>query len=273
MIASPIVPGNGLIRLADRMPAPIARRFSADSVLARIFRPILNRVAPQGETVVSIRSGPGEGLKLPVRLKSEKYYWTGAHEPHVQAALERLLKPGMTFWDVGAHIGFVTVMAARIVGEGGHVFSFEPMPETAGRLRRSVEVNGFDNVTVLECAIDDFDGEKILHPPRASVENESEATRPTVMWTLVDEIGAEGGIKVRCRRLADVADEFGVPDLIKIDAEGAEAEVLASGIDLPRKEGSRVIIEISDDEVMERVRGMLPEAAFELLGANHWLIT
>ena len=272
MIASPAVAGNGLIRIIDRMPAPVARRFRADSVLARVARPLINRFAPQGETVVTVRSGPGEGLKLPVRLKSEKYYWTGAHEPHVQAALERLLESGMTFWDVGAHIGFVTTMAARMVGDTGRVVSFEPMPETADRLRRSVELNGFGNVTVLQCAVDDFAGEKTLHPPKASGEGDIDATQPTVMWTLVDEIGAAGGVTVQCRRLSDVAEQFGAPDLIKIDAEGAEVEVLASGLDLLEQHGSRVIIEISDDETLGRARALLPEATFKLIGANHWLI-
>lgn len=272
VIASRVVPGNRLIRVVDRMPAPIARRFRADSRLARLVRPALNRMVPDGETDVSIRSGPGEGLKLPVRLKSEKYYWTGAHEPHVQAALEEVLKPGMTFWDVGAHIGFVTVMAARMVGEEGRVVSFEPMPDTAARLRRSVELNGFGNVTVMECAVDDFEGQKTLHPPKPAGTGDADATGPTVMWTLVDEIGAEGGITVRCRRLDDLAAELGAVDLIKIDAEGAEAEVLASGLELLKRGGTQVIIEISDDETLEKVRSLLPESDFRLLGDNHWLI-
>lgn len=254
------------------MPAPIARRFRADSRLARLVRPALNRLVPGGETVVTIRSGPGEGLKLPVRLKSEKYYWTGAHEPHVQAALGEILEPGMTFWDIGAHIGFVTVMAARMVGEEGRVVSFEPMPDTANRLSQSVELNGFGNVTVVECAIDDYDGEKTLHPPRAGGEGDSGSQGPSVMWTLVDEIGAEGGIKVRCRRLDDLAAEHGTPDLVKIDAEGAEADVLASGLALLQRGATRVIIEISDEDTLEQVHRLLPDSDFRLLGDNHWLI-
>lgn len=221
--------------------------------------------------MVTVRSGPGEGLKLPVRLKSEKFYWTGNHEPHVQEALAELLQPGMSFWDVGAHIGFVTSMAARMVGPEGSVLSFEPMPETIGRLRTTIELNELSNVTVLECAVDDFDGEKTLYPPPAIDSGEGEELQPSVMWTLVEENGAEGGIEVRCRRLDDVAGEFGRPDLVKIDAEGAEVEVLASGMGII-KEGTRVIIEISDDKTMERARELLPEAEFTLLGANHWLV-
>lgn len=264
--------GNALTRLIDRMPAPIARRFRADSRLARVVRPVVNRFVPDGETVVAVRSGTGEGLKLPVRLKSEKYYWTGTHEPHVQAALADLLRPGMTFWDVGAHIGFVTTMAARLVGPQGRVVSFEPMPETATRLRRSIELNGFENVTVEECAVDDFNGTKTLHPPKSTGDGDHDSIQPSVMWTLVDEIGAEGGIQVECRRLDDLADQFGRPDLIKIDAEGAEAEVLASGLESIRDGNCQVIIEISDDETLAKVRELLPGSGFRLLGANHWLI-
>lgn len=233
---------------------------------------MLNRVVPGGETDVTIRSGLGEGLRLPVRLKSEKYYWTGNHEPHVQAALERLLEPGMTFWDVGAHIGFITVMAARQVGPEGRVVSFEPMPDTASRLRRSIELNELANVTVLECAVDHEEGEKILHPPKPAG-GTSQSSQPSVMWTLVDEIGAEGGVPVRCRRLDEVSDEFGYPDLVKIDAEGAELHALASGLRLVTEKRTRVIIEITDGDILAEARALLPEARFELLGANHWLIT
>lgn len=272
MILSPAVAGTRLIRLIDRLPAPIARRFRAESRLAKMLRPFINRIAPPGESVVSIRSGPGEGLKLPVRLKSEKYYWTGAHEPHVQRALESLLAPGMIFWDVGAHIGFVTVMAARMVGEHGQVVSFEPMPETATRLRHAIELNGFRNVTVLECAVDDQEGEKILHPPKPTGSLDPGTDQPTTMWTLVDEVGAAGGVTVDCRRLDDVANELGRPDLVKIDAEGAEVEVLASGATLLQDHKTKAIIEITDNETLKRARALLPDHRFEPIGANHWLI-
>lgn len=256
------------------MPAPIAKRFRADSRLTRLVRPFVNRFVPEGETVVSVRSGPGEGLLLPIKLKSEKFYWTGAHEQHVQETLARELEPGMTFWDVGAHIGFISTMAARMVGDTGRVASFEPMPETAPRLRRAVELNELDNVTVLELAVAETSGERMLRPPRlrdGTVED-AEAAQPSLMWTLVDDLGDETGVVVQCRTLDDVAADLGTPDLVKIDAEGAEVEVLAGGMGILADDSTKVIIEISDEPTLSRARALLPQRDFELLGANHYLL-
>jgi FkbM family methyltransferase len=59
----------------------------------------------------------------------------------------------MTFYDIGAHIGFFSLLAARIVGPFGHVISFEADPEVAARLRENLARNGFDQATVVQKAV------------------------------------------------------------------------------------------------------------------------
>ena len=63
----------------------------------------------------------------------------GDVEPVVQEILVKRLGPGMVFYDLGANVGFFSLVAARIVGESGQMFSFELDPEIAARLRRNID--------------------------------------------------------------------------------------------------------------------------------------
>jgi FkbM family methyltransferase len=119
----------------------------------------------------------------------------------------------MVCWDVGANVGFYTLLLAELVGPQGKVFAFEPLPHSVDLLRRHVEMNGHRNVRIFPCALADFDGEASFDPgPNPSM----------------GRIAASGSLRVPCAR-ADTLLAIGeveAPDVIKIDVEGAEAAVL-----------------------------------------------
>jgi len=77
----------------------------------------------------------------------------GGGEPEVQAALVKLLRPGMTFYDVGANIGFFSLLAARLVGKTGRVVAFEADPDVAARLREHAARNEFSWLGVEQKAV------------------------------------------------------------------------------------------------------------------------
>lgn len=83
---------------------------------------------------------------------------TGDYEPATQRLLERILKPGMTMIDAGAHVGIFTLIGARLVGPAGHVHAYEADPVTATWLRDNVERNELTNVTVHAAALGDHEG-------------------------------------------------------------------------------------------------------------------
>ena len=261
-------------KAVDLTPARLASSLRSDSLLARSLRPVANRLLPSEETVVTVRSGAAKGLKLPIDPQHEKYYWTGSHEAHVQEAIVRILDPGMCFWDVGSHIGFFTAIAARILGDSGSVVAFEPLPETRNRLQQTIAVNGFSNVTVSGSAVGDSNRSRVLHPPREMVRGceDLEGPKLTTMWTLMDEWGANGGVEVECETLDALAISQPPPDLVKIDAEGAEIEVLAGGAGLLSRGTTRALVEMTDTRTLERARVLLPDSNFEHVGENHWLI-
>jgi FkbM family methyltransferase len=119
----------------------------------------------------------------------------------------------MVCWDVGANVGFYTLLLAELVGTGGRVFAFEPVPRNVELLRRHVEMNRYRNVRVFPCALGDFDGETGFDPGPS---------------TSTGHIAVGGPLKVSCSRADTLltAGEVEAPDVIKIDVEGAEANVL-----------------------------------------------
>lgn len=104
-------------------------------------------------TWAKVQSGAAAGVWLKLNPRTGRTYFEGEVEPTVQEVLQQYLRPGMTFYDIGANIGFFSLLAARLVGQKGRVIAFEADPETASRLRGNVEKNAFDWITVEEKAV------------------------------------------------------------------------------------------------------------------------
>src|SRR5207244_135452 len=106
-------------------------------VLSHIGNQIRNRDG-------TIQNGIGKGLKINVAT-SIAGYLLGTQEPHVQAAITQLVRPGMVIYDLGANIGFLTLLFAKAVGPQGVVIALEPVPTNAERIRGNAKLNGFTN--------------------------------------------------------------------------------------------------------------------------------
>lgn len=145
----------------------------------------------------------------------------GSLEVPVQEALRRTIAPGAVFFDVGANIGFFSLLGARLVGAEGRVVAFEPVPESAASIRASGSLNGFEHLEVRDVAVADRSGQGELCVvedaswSRLTTYREHELmTRQAIVTVVtIDELVEAG--------------EVPIPDVIKIDVEGAELEVLA----------------------------------------------
>jgi FkbM family methyltransferase len=141
----------------------------------------------------------------------------------------------MSFWDVGAHIGEHTLLAARAVGNAGEIHAFEPSPDISSLLTSNVRLNGMDNVIVNQLAVSNapkettfevFDEPAIccLTPDDARVD----ANRSTIRQ-----------IHVSCTSLDEYSKGKRLPNLIKIDVEGSELSVLDGMVNLLSREANR----------------------------------
>jgi FkbM family methyltransferase len=139
----------------------------------------------------------------------------GFWEMWLTEAMARLVRPGMTVADVGANLGYYTLLMAELVGEHGHVHAFEPNAALAARLRDSISINvAAGRATVHEVALSDSaDGADIVIP-RGEPKNGTLVA--TGLWP--------GAVPVATLRM-DALDALARVDVIKIDVEGAEEAV------------------------------------------------
>ncbi len=184
-----------------------------DRLVEWVVRPLRG-----GESV--IQQGAGQGLHFDA-AGAKAGYVIGSAEPAMQAALVRLLRPGMTFFDVGAHVGFLTVIGARLVGPEGRVVGFEPVRASADQARKNAAANGYTNVEIRTVALGNTDGEARF----AIFADSSLATMRALEHTAPQHADTHLPI---CR-LDALMDEgsLPLPDVIKIDVEGVEVEMLA----------------------------------------------
>jgi FkbM family methyltransferase len=136
------------------LPVSVKKAIYNFKPLAGLVRSTLNKAVPSGLSVVNIAAGGLEGMPMLLDLRVEKDFWVGTYEPEMQSALRELIKPGMTVYDVGANIGYVTLILGKLVGAQGKVYAFEALPDNVERLRRNVELNEYaDRVTIFPGAV------------------------------------------------------------------------------------------------------------------------
>ena len=146
-------------------------------------------------------------------------------EPTETAAFLKLAREGMCVFDVGANIGYYTLLAARAVGTSGRVYAFEPEPHNFGFLTRNVAENRFTNVRPVNAAVSNRAGVMRLHLDDANFGAHSfEAGSVRSSSGRSVDVGT-----VRLDDFAEEARAFGAGVLVKIDVQGAEALVVDGG--------------------------------------------
>lgn len=159
------------------------------------------------------------------KLKGKKWikgagvngYWLGTYEIEHQRKISELLKPGNVFWDIGAHVGYFSLLASSLVGPDGKVYAFEPFARNAALLQKHIELNSINNVQLLELAVADKVGQaSFQESDKSSMGKISTAGTTVVKTTTIDDL-------VFNQKLTP-------PTLIKIDVEGLQDEVLLGGL-------------------------------------------
>ena len=200
-----------------------------------------------------------------IRLKCDLWdeaqnpiWWCGtAYERKETRFLHTLLTPSMTFFDVGANIGYYSLTAAPLVGKGGAIHAFEPVSRQFAALCANIERNGFCNTTPNRLIVSDSCGEMRIHPgPEehsgiASIAGVSRADQraETVPSTTLDQY-------MRERKLPRI-------DVVKIDVEGHELHVLQGARQILQTHKPVLLIEVRAQH-LERA-GATREELFSLL--------
>lgn len=185
-----------------------------------------------------LKDAPGAWLARSSKIRSEGgltlyrsrqgvYYWlsseswlqrkiiaTGVVEPESTRVVERLVATDDVVLDIGANIGYFTLLLSRLVGERGRVLAFEPTRHYRNTLLRNLAENGVSNCRVEDCGLSNEEGELL-----ASIGDSS----ATLHWVATDQ---EPRLRetIRLERLDDVVDRLELDrlDFVKIDIDGHE---------------------------------------------------
>jgi FkbM family methyltransferase len=153
--------------------------------------------------VVPIVSGPNRGMRW-IAGAFLHSCWLGFYEKQFAKYVAGLVRPNMIAFDVGANVGYYTLLLARRVGPGGRVIAFEPNPVNIACLKRHLRLNKITNVEIVEAAVSDCSGTSYFSGDWAEGKL------------------AQTGSLVKTVRL----DDYPRPDLVKMDIEGGETAAL-----------------------------------------------
>ena len=195
---------------------------------------------------VQIKSGVAKGLWLRLYPRTNQILHRGTGGPAEQEALLRHLRPGMTFYDLGANIGYFSLMAARMVGPSGKVIAFEADPEIASRLRDNLAYNHFTHVVVEAKAVWSASGTV----PFARVESKISPDRG-LGHVSFSESSPANTISVDAVSLDQYVLSNPPPDFLKCDVEGTEVAVFQGAERLLREKRPILLVEMHSLESHE----------------------
>lgn len=230
----------GFQRAFSRFVAALARTGVARVPGVRLAYRLIHRVVfPGGEQRVVV-SGMPMWVDTRDRVIATHLIGDEVWEPSETAAFLAHAREGMCVFDVGANIGYYTLLAARAVGPSGRVFAFEPEPRNFALLKRNVEANGLTNVRLVNSAVSNKKGVIPLHLDDANFGAHSfEAGSVRTSSGRSVEVAT-----VLLDGFAGEAREFEAGVLVKVDVQGAEALVVEGAHELLALEKVTVFLEV-----------------------------
>lgn len=240
---------------------------SGNAHLRRVLFPLFSKLNPGDITIRHHYTGDR------VRLHSFRhrgYWWSGRdRESETMRAFSYIVRPGDTVFEVGAHIGYITLYFSHLVGERGRVRAFEPGENNLPYTRQNLGQRG--NITLVEKAVGDHDGHVSFYLEDLSGQNnsmipqypgltssfESAARRASVREVTVELVTLDSHIAATGQR----------PDFLKIDVEGAELGVLKGAHDLLAAHHPPLMVETAG-EVANEVIALLHGHGYTLFRPN-----
>lgn len=272
---------------ARLLPASWKNAIYRSSPLARLIRRGLNRAAPTGLTQVTVAAGGLQGATLLIDMQTKKNYWLGTYEPELQAAVRHWLRPGMVAYDVGANIGYISLLLARTVQASpssagappehvpqssaghapptaaGHVFAFEPLPANLERMAANFKLNPWAAITCVPVAVVNRPGPVrfLAHASGAMGKATGSAGRQNE--TYLAEIAVEG---ITLDQFAYAGPPHRpLPQAIKMDIEGGEVLALQGMTRLLAEARPLLLIELHGPESARAAWDTLTAAGYRIL--------
>lgn len=251
---------------ARHLPDSWRRAFYRVPPLARFLRRQLNQAVPEGRGIVEVAAGGLQGARLNLDLHKEKDYWLGTYETELQEIVRDFVRPGQVVYDVGANIGYISLLMARAVGSRGQVFAFEALPDNVARLRENLALNDFaSGVEVVPAAVVDRGGQVrfLVHDSTSMGKVDGSVGRsnqqyPGELWV--------AGVSL---------DEFvftqgrPAPDVVKMDIEGGEVLALPGMQRILQTHPPLLLVELHSRAAAQTAWDLLAPLGYQLCAMTH----
>lgn len=241
-----------------------------------VYAALMNRLSPTKiqPSWTGVEAGPFKGGQLYIDAQSFSGWKDMIHGRfdsfiYEELKTERALD-GAVFWDIGAHFGYHTFSFASLVGDKGHVFSFEPNPFNATRFKMHLDKNPQQakRITLVPVALSDTDGEvrfvfsDDVDGSSSSGSHLVDAKVPLSAETYV----SFKNIDVETAKIDTFLKRPGIkaPDVMKIDVEGAEMLVLRGATEFFKTHKPIIFMEVHNISLMHQVQNFLVDQGYAL---------
>ena len=246
----PSVFASAVIAAARFTPTPLKKWIHNRPSVYHIFRKAFSFFVGLKGNTVSIESGPMKGMSLAVSEHVSHAHILGTYELDTQLAVDRLVAPGSVCYDLGASIGYLSLLMAR---RARLVFAFEPTAHAAAEIAKHVAANQLQNITIVPSPVSDA-----VRKVRFTVNENAYGSRITAAqskWPTIE---------LTTITLDDFAKSNPQPDFIKIDVEDEEGRVLEGARSILRQRKTALCCELHSENSARRVQQVLSEYGYKL---------
>jgi FkbM family methyltransferase len=261
------------IKLSN-LKAKILTKIGNISLLGRLARKI-GHIYREG-SIVKISSGYASGMPCARYHNYVNGYWVGIYELPIQERITKELEKGIVFFDIGANAGFFSLVAARAVGDSGKVIAFEPLEMNYKVIKEHFRINNLSQCESRRVTLSDETSEREMILPRTK--NGLPSVSTAFLSKKKNQLN-NGNVRERFQLSVTSMDEFIkregiIPDLIKIDVDGAEGAVLRGAQKVLRSEKApRILIEIHGNDAAMDVNDQLLKAGYRFSGISGNLLS
>ncbi len=197
---------------------------------------VVNQLFQRTDIIATARLYTGDKLRVDLSSSVGRSIWLRhVYEMDVEKAIRNILGKGDVFIDIGANVGYFSVIASRIIGKSGKVYAFEAIPKICGLLSESIAINDIKNIMLFNNAVYSEKNKVLFH-----------CMKNSAFSHISGDNTSDNAIETDSITLDSMLHKLGKVDVMKIDVEGAEMNVLLGGEKLIDRYKPRIVMEVQD---------------------------